>query len=57
MGNETFCPDCGHLDEYCVCDVTIQYLEPVEPNFRFEYAMEKLSGHPTQFWEIQPEYE
>jgi DTW domain-containing protein YfiP len=57
MGKETFCSDCGHLDSYCVCDVIIQYLEPVEPNFRFEYAMEKLSGHPTQFWDILPEYE
>lgn len=57
MGKETFCPDCGHLDSYCVCEIVIQYLDPVEPNFRFEYAMEKLSGHPTQFWDILPEYE
>lgn len=57
MGNEIFCSDCGHLASYCVCDIVIQYLEPVEPNFRFEYAMEKLSGHPTQFWDILPEYE
>ena len=57
MGNETFCPDCGRLEKYCVCDFVVEYLEPIEPNFKWEYAMEKLSGHPTQFWEIRPEYE
>lgn len=57
MGEAIFCSYCGELESDCVCDIVIQYLEPVEPNFRFEYAMEKLSGHPTQFWDILPEYE
>lgn len=57
MGKETFCPDCGAFINECICDVIIEYLEPVEPNFRWEYAMERLSGHPTQFWEVMPEYE
>jgi len=26
-------------------------------SFKWEYAMEKLSNHPTQFREIWPEYE
>lgn len=57
MGEICFCSQCGRLDNYCVCDYVIEYLEPIEPNFKWEYAMEKLSGHPTQFWEIRPEYE
>lgn len=57
MGEICFCSQCGRINNYCVCDIVVEYLEPVEPNFRFEYAMEKLSGHPTQFWEILPEYE
>lgn len=24
-------------------------------NFKWEYAHEKCSGHPTQFWEIWPD--
>lgn len=57
MGEVNYCPDCGQIEESCICDIQIEYLEPVEPNFRFEFAMEKISGHPTQFWEILPEYE
>lgn len=57
MGEAVFCPTCGHLENYCVCDVVIEYLEVCEPNFKWEYAMENISGHPTQFWEILPEYE
>lgn len=57
MGEAAFCSYCGELESDCVCDVVVEYLEDCEPNFKWEYAMENISGHPTQFWEILPEYE
>jgi len=36
-------------------DVVI--LEEGGKSFRFEYAMERLSLHPTQYKDIWPEYE
>lgn len=38
--------------------VTVSVLKYEEsPDFTWEYCHESISGHPTQFWDIQPDYD
>ena len=55
MSNEPkrFCDTCNKLTEKCVCEC----IDPNEPDFKWEYAHERVSCPYTQFKEIQPLYE
>lgn len=55
MSNEPkrFCDTCNKLTEKCVC----YYFEPVDPDFKFEYAHEIGSYEKTQYKKIYPQYD
>jgi hypothetical protein len=55
--NKNYCEECGEVTGDCVCHL-ISYVEYQEPDFKFEYAHERVSmGNLTQFMEILPVYE
>lgn len=58
MGEAVFCPTCGHLEDYCVCDIVVEYLEDNDPDFTFEWAHESTTElNSTSFRIILPIYE
>ena len=58
MGEAAFCPTCGHLEDYCVCDIIVEYLEDNDPDFKFEWAHESTTElNSTSFRIILPIYE
>ena len=58
MGEAIFCPICGHLEDYCVCDIVVEYLEDTDPDFKFEWAHESTTElNSTSFRIILPIYE
>ena len=57
MDEAIFCPICGHLEDYCVCDIVVEYLED-NPDFKFEWAHESTTElNSTSFRIILPIYE
>ena len=47
MDNETYCPDCGSLDEECNCNIELEELG--NGTFRFEFQHEGCSYYGTKF--------
>lgn len=58
MGEVVFCPICGRVNNYCVCDIEVEYLEDSNEVFRTEYAHESLTNPEDSVYKtILPKYE
>lgn len=58
MGEINFCPECGRINDYCVCDIEVEYLEDSIEVFRYEYQHEGLTDPDfSVFKTILPQYE
>lgn len=53
-----FCSQCGRINNYCVCDIEVEYLEDSIEVFRAEYAFESLTDPDFSVYKtILPKYE
>lgn len=53
-----FCSQCGRINNYCVCDIEVEYLEDSIEVFRYEYQHEGLTDPDfSVFKTILPQYE
>lgn len=53
-----FCSQCGRINNYCVCDIEIEYLEDSIEVFRNEWAFESLTDPDFSVYKtILPQYE
>lgn len=58
MGEICFCSQCGRINNYCVCDIEVEYLEDSMEVFRMEYQHESLTNpEDTVYKIILPKYE
>lgn len=58
MGEIHFCSQCGRINNYCVCDIEVEYLEDSIEVFRNEWAFESLTETDfTMYKIILPQYE
>jgi len=58
MGEPKFCPECGRIDNYCICDIEVEYLEDGREVFRSEYAFESLTDPNFSIYRtILPDYD
>lgn len=58
MGEIHFCSQCGRINNYCVCDIEVEYLEDSIEVFRNEWAFESLTETDfTMYKTILPQYE
>lgn len=53
-----FCPECGRIDNYCICEIEVEYLDDGREVFRTEYAFESLTEPNFSVYRtILPDYE
>lgn len=58
MGEIHFCSQCGRINNYCVCDIEVEYLEDSIEVFRNEWAFESITETDfTMYKTILPQYE
>jgi len=58
MGEICFCSQCGRINNYCVCDIEVEYLEDSIEVFRMEYQFESLTDPDFSVYKtIFPQYE
>lgn len=58
MGECYFCPECGRIEQYCICDIEIEYLKEGNEVFRTEYAFESITDPQFSVYRtILPDYE
>lgn len=54
MKDDYYCPDCGEVNDDCVCELYEDSQEVDESEWQFEYAFESITESNSSFRRIKP---